>query len=1206
MLTIGAFHVPSVDGPIGDPSVRTTVVGAHRSRPTEGGLASASVVTSSEPPLESPFGAPPGPVGPVEDDASEATPDDRPTAPGDGTRAPGDLFADRYLAEIESDPDPGPAPAVVVVMVAHDPGDWFAETLTSIAAQDYPALSVLVVDAASTDPADLRGRVAAVLPDAHLRRLDENPGFAMAADEALVAVQGASFLLFCHDDVRLAPDAVRLLVEEAFRSNAGIVGPKLVDWSDDRRLLSVGMGADRFGHPAPYVERGDLDQEQHDAVRDVFYIPGAATLVRADLFEALGGFDPQISFHGEDLDLCWRAHVAGARVIVNPAAVVAHLEALALRRPVDDRRRLQARHRLRTMRASDTWATRVRAVPEALVLAMAEIVQAVVLGHFRRARDIASAWTWNIRNASTTRRRRAVLAEVRRVPDREVHAFQSRGSARLSLFMRTRVARSDAAAGGRALVTNLRQARATTSFVVWVLILAFLLFGGRELVLGGVPVVGDFVRFLSPGQMFERWTSAWQSVGLGTTAPAPTGLGLLGSAGAVLFGATGLLRALLLLGLWPLGAVGMWRLTRPIVSTRARLVSTILYVVVPLAANAMAQGQWGALAAYASFPWVLSQLAAATGLSPFGPIGDDPGPGVRERPLLHRTVALALVLALAAMVEPSVALLGAGASVALVVGGVLTGQVAGSRRVLAAGFGSTLLALVLLAPWSFGLVTGWDSVLGTGSNGGFPLRLGDVLRFGTGPFGTGVIGWLPLVTAALPLFIGRRWRLGWAVRGWVLAAGGFGLVWAMGEGWLVDVLPPASVLLVPAAAGLSLAAGLGMASFEVDLPGYRVGWRQALSVVAAVAFVVSLGPALLSTFSGRWDLPRGDYQRSLSFLSEGTDDGWYRVLWLGDASSIPTGSWHLDAPSVGDLGPGRELSFATTGPTTPSIAELWPGSDGGATGQLASVLQQAAQDGTARLGAQLAPMAVRYVVVPLAPAPDPYARSRAAAPDALISLLDAQLDLASMTVNPGVRVYRNAAWIPGVTLLPSGSQLPDGDVGPAERITTRFARSVPSLTDDQSFADASGGLAGPGLLYAAFAGDHWRLTIDGSEASRSPALGWAQAFDAGSGGQARLWYDTPLLHRLTLIGQVLLWLVAIAYLLRVRARTDEGPLLLIEPEPEPEIPDPEPPEPVVADRSTIFDAADPRSIDEVLAAITGTVPAVDESEGDRPPPGPQP
>ena len=60
-------------------------------------------------------------------------------------------------------------------------------------------------------------------------------------------VEGATFLLLCHDDVVLGDTAVRVLVEEAYRSNAGIVGPKLVSADDPKVLLEVGRAIDRFG-----------------------------------------------------------------------------------------------------------------------------------------------------------------------------------------------------------------------------------------------------------------------------------------------------------------------------------------------------------------------------------------------------------------------------------------------------------------------------------------------------------------------------------------------------------------------------------------------------------------------------------------------------------------------------------------------------------------------------------------------------------------------------------------------------------------------------------------------------------------------------------------------------------------------------------------------------------------------------------------------
>ena len=189
-------------------------------------------------------------------------------------------------APTPSDTDAQVIPPVVVVMVVHDPGDWFEETLASVAAQQYANCALLVIDTGTRD--DTVDRIAQVVPDAHYRRVDADVGFGRAVNEAQRAVQGAAFYLICHDDVRLEPNVVQVLVEEAFRSNAGIVGPKLVDWSQADRLLSVGMSADKTGYPAPYVERGELDQAQHDAVRDSFYIPGAVMLVRADLFAALG------------------------------------------------------------------------------------------------------------------------------------------------------------------------------------------------------------------------------------------------------------------------------------------------------------------------------------------------------------------------------------------------------------------------------------------------------------------------------------------------------------------------------------------------------------------------------------------------------------------------------------------------------------------------------------------------------------------------------------------------------------------------------------------------------------------------------------------------------------------------------------------------------------------------------------------------------
>jgi hypothetical protein len=363
------------------------------------------------------------------------------------------------------------------------------------------------------------------------------------------------------------------------------------------------------------------------------------------------------------------------------------------------------------------------------------------------------------------------------------------------------------------------------------------------------------------------------------------------------------------------------------------------------------------------------------------------------------------------------------------------------------------------------------------------------------------------------------------------------------------------MLLVPSALGVALAAGLGMAAFEIDLPDYHFGWRQIVSLLAAGSFIVALGPALISSFSGRWEMPRGDFNRSLSFLGDGTGDGEYRVLWLGDATALPLQGWALDAPAVDDLGPDRTLAYATTISGTPSIAEQWAGSDSGATSNLARALQTASEGGTARLGALLSPMAVRYVVVPVAPAPDPYARSRASVPTDLLAVLDAQLDLASITVNPGMRVYRNSAWAPAVAELPSETQLPNGGPSLADRTDLALQGATAVLTESSGFAGYEGELPGAGEVYVASAGDGWQLKVDGQPLQRDSAFGWSSSFSATDGGAATLSFETPATRRALVAGQVVLWIVLVVYLLRVRVREDERtdllPVVPIEPTVEP-------------------------------------------------------
>lgn len=1016
-------------------------------------------------------------------------------------------------------------------MVTRNPGPWFDEALASLAAQDYSNLAVLVIDAASD--ADPTARVASVLPDAYVLRLDENPGFGAAANRVRDVVDGAAFYCFLHDDAAPTPTAITTMVGEALRSNAGIVGSKLVDWHDPRRLLQVGESADKTGERATTVEPGELDQEQHDAVRDVFVVPGAATLVRSDLFEAIGGYDDGIDLLNDDLNLCWRAHVAGGRVVVAPDAVVRHVEALGDRSDVDERRVRVMRHRIRTMLVCYSPWHRARVVPQAVFVAVVELLYSVLVGRRGQALDVVRAWRWNLRRRDEIKTWRRRIAAFRTVPDSEIRHLQLRGSARVVRFVRGQNrggSRSDRIqASLRRGVDGVRDGSLRWSIAAWSITALIVLFGTRHLIMQPIAAVGGFLPFdASPGELIGTYLSGWRDVGLGTESPAPTGFGLLGVAGVFFIGAMGTLRKVLILGSLVAGLVGAYRLLRPARSVHAQAVALVVYGATPLAYDAIAAADWGALTVYGAMPWILVLLARIAGFAPFvddtGPLEEsDAGPTrrivttARINTFRGRVVALGLVVAGVAAIDPSIVIIVPAVVAGLAIGSLLLGAATSVVR-LVTGAGAALgIAVVLHVPWAFDFVlpgATWEMVVGPSSTE--PTSLAEILRFGIGPVGASslAIG-LPLAAAAA-LFIARDWRFDWAVRSWCVALVCFGITWADANEWLPLAAPAAEAMLAPAALALAFSVAMGVIAFETDLRDHGFGWRQVVAAAAGVALVVGAIPTMFDAGNGRWYLPSGGLESTFGFL-EGEDPG-YRILWIGDPDVLPVPGYEFD----------EGVSYATTDDGLPTITDAWPGSAQGSTQLIADALDSAVDRQTTRLGRMLAPMAVRYVVLPRSAAPRPLGGVERPVPADVVDALGGQLDLVEVAVNSAYVVYRNEAVLSSTSALAPGAGA--GTIFDVDAADLAGAAPVLEQTGRTTFEGPVDG-GGP-VLHSTAAAAGWGMEIDGSSVPRTKLFGWADGYDVGEGGDAVLRYETsPLRYGMVLV-QLAFWVIAIVAVYR--------------------------------------------------------------------------
>ena len=1023
------------------------------------------------------------------------------------------------------------APPVVAVVVAHDPGPWFEESLAAIGMQDYPNLSVLVIDAASAT--DLTPRVAAVLPSAYVRRIDTNPGFGAAANEVLEIVEGASHFVFAHDDVAPDPDAVRLMVEESYRSNAAVVAPKIVEWTDSAVLVSVGLSADVTGVPVSFTEKGELDQEQHDSVRDVFVAPGGFTLVRADLFETLHGFDPGISFFGDDLDLSWRAQVAGARVVVSPSARVRHREAMfngerAIPDPTvvdapsqrDLIRPLQLRHRLRSVFKNYGALMLASVVVRLLVINTVEVVYGALTGHRRTAAAITNAWVWNLRHLGDVRPLRRNVQAVRTLPDREVHRLQTRGSARFRAFLRGQLSTlgpARALAGAADALEGLRRSEVRFVLTVYALIAVVMTVGSRDLIAGGVPAIRDFAALPeSATALVREYFSGWRNSGLGSEAPAPTAFALLGIAGWMMFGATGLLHTLLALGPVALGLVGAARLGAVTDSMRTRLVIVAAYAAVPVAYSSIANGSMAGVVAYALAPWVVGRLGRAAGVDPFP----------ADESFARGAARLALMVAVAVALAPAVVGSYAVTVVALAVALSLTGRPIAAARVVVVGAVGTLGALVLLFPWSFELVppaTGWG-ILGRGPGPVNAHTLADVVLFRVGPVGAGFLTGGLLLAMLFAVVVGHDWRYRWAVRGVVLAMVPWGVAWAGSRGWLgiqsFDVLP----VLAPAAVGVAIGIAMGVSAFETDLRGFDFGVRQVLAIVALLAAAIGALPVLGAMFDGSWHTPRRDYAQLLSWMEAERSDGAFRVLWIGSAEVLPLDGWPLS----------DGMSYGTSRQGPPDVTSRWAPSEG-RSGLLADAVAIARRGETSRLGRLLAPMGVRYIALPERLAPDSD-RVRRPIPTDLVDTLRSQVDLREVATDESITVYENASWAPARAAL-SASAAEASELAGAEAYRAGGAAGVPVLRGVQGPTAYLGEVPDEAIVHVAEAASpRWRLTVDGDTAPRRTSFGWANAFEPDEGGAARLTFRTPMMRWLA----IALHVVFVAIAIRLASRRQQG------------------------------------------------------------------
>src|ERR1051325_4945836 len=458
--------------------------------------------------------------------------------------------AETRFAMSASEPRATPPPSVLGILAAPSGSAWLRQCLVALSRQTHPRIGVLAVDNGSSDQS---GEILeSALGANRVIRIEGDGGFPRAVAEALRSNDAleASYVLLLHDDVLLASDSIARMVEGAERiDGAGVVGPKVLDWDEPGLLREVGMTSDRFGFPHSPLEEGEIDQGQYDRVREVLFVSSCAMLVSKDAWSRVGSLDERLDAQGDDLDFCWRARLAGFRVLMTPAAEVRHRGA-SLRGERDLPTQRTPGWRYERERAALSAILKnygvvslVWVLPLYAVLGLIRLVGLAAARRFGDAYQLVAAWGWNLVHLPGTVRRRFRVQGARSIPDREVRRYMAapgdrvrrwagwtrRGALPVRPGAEPSEDEEEAELASPVRLQVVRLAMEHPVVTAWTLGILLAMVAYRNL-LGASPLSGGQLMGVpsSASGFFAELVSGLRHPGLGGTQPASPALGLLG------------------------------------------------------------------------------------------------------------------------------------------------------------------------------------------------------------------------------------------------------------------------------------------------------------------------------------------------------------------------------------------------------------------------------------------------------------------------------------------------------------------------------------------------------------------------------------------------------------------------------------------------------------------------------------------------------
>ena len=330
----------------------------------------------------------------------------------------------------------------VSIIIPHYNGiDILRDCLNSLFNNSYTDFETILIDNGSTDGS--QKFVTENYPQVKLIENEKNLGYAGACNQGMKLSKAEYILLLNNDTVLPENFLTEMVAAIEADQTIGMVQPKIMSIQDKRYFDYSGAAGgemDIFGYPfarGRIFDAVEMDEGQYDKFDTVvFWTSGCAMLVRKSVINEIGLLDEDFFAHQEEIDLNWRAQLAGYKNVVTYKTHIYHYSGYTLRD--DNQRKMYLNHRnnLIMMIKNYSLPILILVFPFRILFEMATVVADAATWEGKRAKAVLQALYFLLVNPLSICKKRRLVQKIRKVPDKVILKNMYPGSIVIDHFLR--------------------------------------------------------------------------------------------------------------------------------------------------------------------------------------------------------------------------------------------------------------------------------------------------------------------------------------------------------------------------------------------------------------------------------------------------------------------------------------------------------------------------------------------------------------------------------------------------------------------------------------------------------------------------------------------------------------------------------------------------------------------------------------------------